>query len=78
MSPLEHLNAYIERHGGTGPAARRLSLPYPTLYAIRTGLRGISPRMAERIERASGGELLKERLVWVRAADTTTPLRAAS
>lgn len=67
MSPIEHLNAYIERHGGIAPAARKLNLPYPTLYAIHSGGRGISPRMAERIERASGGELLKERLVWVRA-----------
>jgi plasmid maintenance system antidote protein VapI len=65
MSPREYLAEYVERAGGAPECARKLGLPYSTLAAICNGQRGISPAMAERMNKADP-MLDRNTLVWVR------------
>lgn len=67
MDPRTELLAYVESCGGREAAAEKLGLPYPTLCSICNGTRGVSRKMAQRLEVASGGALKAERLVWVEA-----------
>lgn len=66
MDPRDYLLAYIDREGGIPQVAMKLGMAYPTLAAICNGHRGISPKMAERMQRADP-ILDRNRLVWIRA-----------
>lgn len=66
MDPRDYLLAYIDREGGIPQVAIKLGMAYPTLAAICNGHRGISPKMAERMQRADP-ILDRNRLVWIRA-----------
>lgn len=71
MTSRDYLNAYIDSKGGLAAAAAHLSMPYPTLAAIKNGTRGISPKTAQKM--AAADPLLDaNRLVWVR------PIKAES
>lgn len=67
MDPRVHLQAYITKHGGIPKAAKTLGVPYQTLRSVVKGWRGVSQDQAEAWSIASGGELVAEKLVWIRA-----------
>jgi len=67
MTPRKHFLDFVKKAGGRTEAARRLGIPYPTLCALCNGYRGISRDMAEKMGKASGGELDPKVLIWVKA-----------
>ena len=67
MDGRQHLEAAIAQHGGIAPAARAWSLPYPSLYAVVNGWRGVSRKQAALWAASAGGELDPSLLVWIRA-----------
>lgn len=75
MNPRDYLMAYIEREGGIPQVASKLGMRYPTLAAICNGHRGISPKMADKMQMADP-ILDRNRLVWIRATKAE-PKKAA-
>lgn len=67
MDPRQHLEAAIRNKGGLPKAAAAWGIPYPSLYAVATGWRGLSKRRAAEWAAQSGGELDASLLVWIRA-----------
>lgn len=67
MDPRQHLEAAVARHGKVADAARAWGLPYPSLYAVVNGWRGVSRRQAAKWAASSKGELDPALLVWIRA-----------
>jgi hypothetical protein len=65
MDPRQYFLALVETAGGLPAAAKSWGIPYPTLAAIANGGRGISKRMAQRIEVGTNGLADPSRLVWV-------------
>jgi hypothetical protein len=80
MDGRQHLEAAISKHGGIAQAARAWQIPYPTLYAVTRGYRGVSRRQAGLWEAKAGGDLIADRLIWIRAtrAKARTSDRAES
>lgn len=70
MDPRAHLRAYVTKQGGIPKAAKALGVPYQTLRSVVKGWRGVSQDQAEAWSVASGGELVAEKLVWIRATLT--------
>lgn len=58
------LMAWIEQAGSQKAAAAQIGVAQSLISQILSGHRRITPRIAERIERASGGAVRKERLIW--------------
>lgn len=65
MTPRDYWNTYVEAAGGIPAVAERLGIPYPTLYAVSAGRRGIGHRLAELMAKADPS-LDASVLVWVR------------
>ena len=51
-TPRGYWDHYVLAHGGIVGAAKRLGIPYSTIYAIATGKSGITRGMALRMARA--------------------------
>lgn len=67
MDPRDYLiEALQSKYGGIPQASKALGIPYPTLAATCSGIRGCSPTLARRLGAASGGFLDPSRLVWIR------------
>lgn len=71
MEPRTYLKNYVAKHDGMATAAERLGIPYPTLFAVCSGQRGIGHKLAQRMVEADPS-LDASVLVWVR------PLRDAT
>lgn len=67
MDGRQHLEAAISKHGSVAEAARKWGIPYPSLYAVKTGFRGVSRKQAAKWAALSHGELIADLLVWIRA-----------
>lgn len=70
MTPRKYFLNFVKKAGGRPEAARQLGVPYPTFCSICNGYRGISRDMAERMGKASNGELDPKVLIWVKATKT--------
>ena len=67
MDGRQHLEAAIAKAGGIAEAARAWNIPYPSLYAVTRGYRGVSRKQASKWAAKSSGELIADLLVWIRA-----------
>jgi hypothetical protein len=67
MDGRQHLEAAITKRGGVAEAARVWGIPYPSLYAVARGWRGVSRSQAGKWAALSHGELDADLLVWIRA-----------
>ena len=76
MDGRQHLEAAITKCGGTAEAARAWGLPYPSLYAVKQGWRGVSRKQAAKWAAQSNGDLDASLLVWIRATRKPTDQKA--
>jgi plasmid maintenance system antidote protein VapI len=65
MEPRTYLKNYVAKHGPLPAVAERLGIPYPTLFAVCNGQRGIGHKLAQRMAEADPS-LDASVLVWVR------------
>lgn len=65
MTPRDYWQSYVDRNGGLPAVADKLCIPYPTLYAVGMGRRGIGHRLADRMVKADPS-LDATVLIWVR------------
>lgn len=66
MNPRSYWQAYVDRFGSMAAVAERLGVPYPTVYAVCKGQRGIGRALAARMA-AADSSLDASVLIWVRA-----------
>ena len=52
MEPRTYWNRYVDQHGGVGPTAARLGVPYSTIAGVSNGSRGVGRKLAARMAAA--------------------------